>query len=473
MGELKGKIGLEIHAYPVTKEKMFCKCRAKRGKGVDPNRYICPICCGMPGAKPMLVNKSAVEKTVLIGKMLGCKIEKIWKWQRKHYDWPDMPKGYQNTVSGGLSKSVGSDGKFDGIGISSMHLEEDPASWNPETGGVDYNRSGLPLVEIITEPDFSTAEEVTSWLKRLVHHLGYLKIIDSADKKSADSTTLRGRGVVDKDAGIKVDVNVSIPGKSERVEIKNINSIENIGKAIEYELSRQGKEGGKVKETRRWNSLKGKTEVMRKKEGADDYRFITDPDLRDVEVTEKFISDLEKKLPESPDAKLNKLIKKHKIGKKSAEILARNIDVIEFYEKIIDKGVDAKFALPWVTIELLRYLNYNKTSLDKVDLKVEDFVSLLNLVKEKKITELQGKQILNKFYPKSFNPEGKVQGRIDDEKELEKIIEKVIGKNKKSVEDYKKGEKNAFNYLIGEVMRETNRRADYVVARKVLKKMLK
>ena len=450
--ETKGKIGLEIHAYLVTRQKLFCSCKASREKGLKPNIHICPICTGQPGAKPMLPNKSAVEKAVQIGLMLGCKVNKKLNWQRKHYDWPDLPKGYQNTISGKYASPVGVKGKFEGIGIWSMHLEEDPASWTPETGCIDYNRSGLPLVEIISAPDFKTAEEVMLWLRKLIHNLDYLKAIDS-------------------NAGIKVDVNVNIPGKTERVEIKNINSIENIGKAIEYELKRQAVEGGKTKETRRYDEVKGKTMKMREKESAEDYRFISEPDLQDIILDDKFISSLKAKMPESPEEKLKKMISKYKIDKKNAEILTKNIDIAEFFEQVAGK-IDAKFALPWVTGPLLRLLNDNKTKMSDADIKIEHFAELLGLVKSGKITELKGKEILKKFYPKSFAIE-KVEGKITDEKELSRVIEKVIKANEKAASDYKAGEKNAFNFLMGEIMKATSKRADFAVARKVLEKMLK
>lgn len=449
---VEGMIGLEIHTYLVTKEKLFCKCVASREKGLSPNTYICPVCTGQPGAKPMLPNKSAVEKAVLIGLMLECKINKKMIWQRKHYDWPDLPKGYQNTLSGSFAIPLGENGKFYGIRIKSMHLEEDPASWNPETGEVDYNRSGLPLVEIITEPDFTTSEEVVDWLEKLLHNLSYLKAVDS-------------------NAGIKVDVNVNIPGKTERVEIKNVSSIESIGKAIDYELERQIRDGGKEKETRRWDDNKEKTIVMRKKEGAEDYRFLSDPDLQDLVISDKFIEFLREKLPEKPEVKLEKLIKKYKIDESHAEVLTKDIDLVEFFEKVAEK-IDAKFALPWVTIELLRFLNYNQTTLDKIDLKVEHFVSLLKLVKEGKITPLKAKEILNKFYPKSFMPSAEEQ-KISDAKELEKIAFEVIKENKKAVDDYRKGEQKAFDFLMGKIMEKTKKRADFKISREILKKLLK
>jgi len=451
--ELKGKIGLEIHCYLVTLEKLFCDCAASREKGLMTNTLICPICTGQPGAKPMLPNKAAIDKAVQIGLMLNCKINKDFKWQRKHYDWPDMPKGYQNTISGAYAIPVGVNGKFNGIGIWEMHLEEDPASWDPETGEVDYNRSGLPLVEIVTAPDFSTAEEVQDWLKKLIHNLEYLKAVDS-------------------NAGIKVDTNVSIKG-TERCEIKNISSIEDVGRAIDYEIERQMREGNPKHETRRFDSQKGKTEVMRSKESGEDYRFITDPDLTDVNLDDKFVFALKEKMPENPEEKLEKLVKKYKVDKNNAEILAKDIDIAEFYEKVAEK-IDAGFALPWVTINLFRLLNENNVELDKADIKVEHFVSLLKLVKEKKITELQGKDILKKFYPKSFNPEEKkIEGKITNSAEIKKIAEKVVKINSKAVSDYKNGDKNAFNFILGAIMRETDKRADFKIAREVLGKLLR
>ncbi len=450
--EIKGMIGLEVHVYLVTREKLFCRCVSSREKGLKNNINICPICCGMPGAKPKLPNKEAVKQAVRIGLMLKCKINKELIWQRKHYDWPDMPKGYQNTISGSYAVPVGVNGEFNGIGIWSMHLEEDPAAWDPETGCVDYNRSGLPLVEIVTAPDFVDSEQVVYWLKKLIHNLAYLK-------------------AVDKNAGIKVDVNVNISGKTERVEIKNLNSIENIGKAIEYELERQKREGSE-RETRRFDFVSGKTVRMRGKEVEEDYRFISDPDLQEIRFDDKFVEELKKSLPESPERKLEKIIKKYKIGKKDAEVLTKNIDIAEFFEEVVDKFKDAKFALPWIIVELLRHLNYNKVSLDDVNIEVEHFVALLKLIREGKISELQGKQLLNKFYPKSFIPSG-IEEKISDKKELEKVALDVIRENKDVVEKVKSGDDKAFNFLMGEIMKKTNRRADFRVAREVLERLLK
>jgi len=450
-----GMIGLEIHVYLVTREKLFCRCKAVREKGTRANTYICPTCTAQPGAKPMLPNKSAVEKAVQVALMLGCDVNEKLVWMRKHYNWPDLPKGYQNTLSGVKAFPVGEKGIFYGIKIRETHLEEDPASWEPDTGRVDYNRSGLPLIEIVTEPDFSTSGEVGDWLKKLLHNLQYLKAVAS-------------------DAGIKADVNVNIRNKTERVEIKNVNSIENIQRAIEYELDRQEKEGS-VRETRRFDEKEGKTIRMRGKEEQDDYRFIVDPDLQAIRLDKKFIEEMREKVPESPEVKLDKLVKKYKIGKDDAEVLSKNLEIVQFFEEIVEKGkVDAKFALSWVSVELLRHLNYNKTTLDKVEIKVEHFVELLNAVKTGKITELQGKEILNKFYPSSFSLKEKgFEEKISDSSELNKICKEVLSREKDVVLRYRAGEVKLLNFLVGEVMKRTDKRADFKVVRELLEKMLK
>ena len=191
-----------------------------------------------------------------------------------------------------------------------------------------------------------------------------------------------------------------------------------------------------------------------------------------IHLTDKYISDLKKKLPESPDEKLKKILKKYNIDKKNAEILTKHIDIAEFFESVVEKGkINAKFALPWITIELLRVLNYNKKELLEADISVEHFVKLLKLIREKKITELQAKQILNRFVPKSFDP-SKEDEKIDNERELEKIVDRVIIKNGKAVSDYKAGDRNALNFLIGQIMKETNKRADFLIVRRILLKKL-
>jgi len=448
-------IGLEIHGYIDTSEKLFCDCKNFHDmKKIKPNVNVCPVCTGQPGSKPMLTNKSAVDKILQIGLMLGCKISKDLVFQRKHYSWPDMPTGYQKTISGAHSDFAGKNGEFLGIRISEVHLEEDPGAWNPETGNVDFNRAGSPLVEIVTEPDFVSSEQVTKWLKQLVLTLSYIKVLN-------------------KDAGIKADVNISIKGVSVRAEVKNVNSISEIARVIDAEYERHKNEKPKKMETRRWNSEEGDTEMMRSKEDAADYRFIPDPDLPVIMIENKRVDLLEEALPETPMEKLNKIIKKYKIDKENAEILTKNLEIAELYEDVIKK-VDAKFALPWIVVEWFSVLNYNKRDMADVEVESSHFVELLKLLKDGKITPLKAKEIMRKFIPRSYSPKGEAAegGKIGDEGELRRIVEGIMKKNANVVEDYKSGNKNSLNFLIGQVMHATQKRADYKVVRKLLENQL-
>lgn len=226
------RIGLEIHGYLLMeqmKQKLFCECPVDE-TNVPPNTNVCPCCSGMPGSKPMLPNKEAIDKAVAIGLMLGCKINPRLLFQRKHYSWPDLPNGYQKTMSGSYATPIGEHGEFLGIGITEVHLEEDPARWDPITGNVDYNRSGLPLIEIVTDPDFKDADQVRKWLQNLMTTLSYIKAINP-------------------EAGVKADVNVSIEGHP-RVEVKNVNSFKGIIKSIQFEIQRQEKEVKEKKEVK-------------------------------------------------------------------------------------------------------------------------------------------------------------------------------------------------------------------------------
>lgn len=449
------KIGLEIHAYLDTDEKLFCTCKAIHGsKNAKPNTNICPICTGQPGNKPMLPNKKAMDKVIQIALILGCKINQKLIWQRKHYDWPDLPKGYQNTISGTYATPVGTDGKFEGINITECHIEEDPAAWNPQTGEIDYNRSGSPLIEIVTAPDFTSSEQVIEWMKQLIATLSYVKAID-------------------KKAGLKADVNVSI-SKGERIELKNINSLRSIQNAIEIEVKRQKKELPKFQETRRYDEKKQTTTKMRSKEQAQDYRFISDPDLPVLNIENKRIQKIKISLPETPKEKLNKLIKKHKIEKKSAEILTKKLEIVEFFENIIEK-TRPELAIQWVTGELLSVLNYTKKEIGEIEIKIEHFVELLKLLEKEKLTKLKAQEILRDWgkKEKSYLPKiSKNSEKISDSSQIEKIVKKVISENKKAVDDYKSGEEKAINFLIGQVMRLSNKRADFQTAKKLLEKII-
>ena len=346
------KIGLEIHGYLNTKEKLFCMCRTNGDE--KPNSRICPICTGTPGSKPMAPNVEAIHKMIQIALIFGAKINyNNVIWQRKHYNWADLPKGYQITISGAHATTNATGGKFKGINLTELHLEEDPAQWNPDSGKINYNRSGLPLIEIVTEPEFSNSGQVAEWLKSLLLSLSYIK-------------------AVRKNAGIKVDVNISTYG--ERVEMKNLNSIEKIKKAIDYEIMRQleNYQNGieQKRDTLAFDEKLGKTIKMRSKEGAADYRFITDPDLPVIKIDKKFVNSIKAEMPEMPDEKLSKLLNKYNVSEEDAKILTKNLELVEFFEKLIDAGVDVNKNMSWVTIELLRILNYNKKTLEDEDIDI-------------------------------------------------------------------------------------------------------
>ncbi len=448
------KIGLEIHGYLSTKEKLFCSCSSEHGlKYSVPNTNICPICTGQPGAKPMPPNKESVDKLIKISLILGCKINKELRWWRKHYNWPDLPKGYQNTISGPYATPNGVDGIFLGIRIRECHLEEDPAAWNPKTGGVDYNRSGSPLVEIVTEPDFSSSEEVLIWLKKLIITLDYIKVIK-------------------KEAGLKSDVNVSVEG-GERIEVKNVNSLRNIKNTIDYEIERQKESPPKFQETRRFEESKGITKSMRSKENSEDYRFLIDPDLPPIVLSAERIKKIKNALPETPLEKIKRLTEKYNLKKEQAELLTKKLENVEFFEKVIEK-ISPEFALPWMETELFGMLNYNHVSLNEIEIKPEHFIELLKLVQEGKLTKLKAKEILRKFIPKSFSPKSYVEenGKISDSSKLKEFAEEILKENKEAVKDYKEGKKEVINFLVGQLMKKTNKRADYKIAKESLIELL-
>ncbi|MCK4649856.1 Asp-tRNA(Asn)/Glu-tRNA(Gln) amidotransferase subunit GatB [Candidatus Pacearchaeota archaeon] len=460
------KIGLEIHGYLDTREKLFCMCLVSGDRGLVvggsedmPNSRICPICTGTPGSKPMAPNVEAVKKMVQIALVSRSRINyDNLIWQRKHYDWADNPKGYQTTISGAHATTNAVGGKFKGINLTELHLEEDPAQWNPETGRINYNRSGLPLVEIVTEPEFSNSEQVIEWLKGLVLSLSYIK-------------------AVRKNAGIKVDVNVSTYG--ERVEMKNLNSLEKIRKAIDYEIARQVENFEKGIEQKRdtlaFDEKLGKTVKMRSKEGASDYRFIPDPDLPVMKIDKKMVSEIKKEMPEMPEVKLERLLKKYEVGEKDAKILTRNLELVEFFEKLVEFGIDVKKNMSWVTIELLRVLNYNKKTLEDEDVEIlpEHLGELIRAVEKKEITVLKAKQIMNDFVPKSFSLKDHEEeiGSISREA-VENLCQQVIDENAHVVEEYKSGKDASLNYLIGAVMRLSERRADFKIVTEVMRGLI-
>jgi aspartyl-tRNA(Asn)/glutamyl-tRNA(Gln) amidotransferase subunit B len=457
------KIGLEIHVPLKTKRKLFCDCPTSYHDSDEPNSLVCEVCTAMPGIKPRPVNARALEAVITIAHLLNCRIpERKIFMKRKHYDYPDLPKGYQITSEpiGEKGKFVFEDGSFGDIGIWEVHLEEDPGQYNLSKGIVDYNRSGVPLIEIVTAPDIGSAEQARAFMKELVRMLQYSDLI------------LGGSGI------IRADVNVSTSSGNRR-EIKNVNSIRSIYRAIEYEVSAQealrSKGSDVEQETRGWDDDKGETYLMRKKESAEDYRYIPDPDLPPLELDREFVRGLEGKKPETPQEMRARFRDKYGVSEKYAKVLTNDKEIALFFEDVASE-TNPKTAAMWIAEELLAQLNYRDSSLSDTKLTEKAFVELLSLLNEKTITDVVAKKLLERIIDSGESPKEIVEseglGAVKDEGALEKAVKEAISENPKPVGDYKGGNKSAVNFLMGQVMKKMKGRADAPKVISLLKREL-
>ena len=461
-------IGLEVHCELNTDTKLFCSCPTK---GSDkPNTRTCETCLGMPGSKPVL-NKKVVEFALKLCLALNCEISPEFIFSRKSYFYPDMSKNYQISQ---YEIPLGKNGKLKlrngkEIGIIRIHMEEDPASLIHPAGLkesqyvlVDYNRSGNPLVEIVTEPDLASPEEARDFMKQLITVLNYLEIFDINE------------GI------IKADANVSIKESIyTRVEIKNITGFKEIERALVYELDRQK---GEVKhhkkiehETRAWDSEKGITFSLRKKETEEDYGYIIDTDLTVVEITDKWIKEIKKEMPELAQEKIKKFVGMG-IKKDDAEVLASDKFLANMFEKVAEE-INPILAAKWLRRELVRVLNYNKKELHEIELDEKHLIDLLKLVEDKKITDNVAAKLLEKLIEKPFDVKKYVKKdgleAVSDIEELEKYCEEAIEENPKAVADYKKGEEKAFNFIVGQVMKRTKGKATPKEVNEIILKLIK
>ena len=456
-------IGIECHIELNTASKLFCGCPTKADK---PNSACCEVCLGMPGSKPVL-NKKAVEYALKLCIALDCKVSPELIFSRKSYFYPDMAKNYQISQ---YEIPLGKNGKLKIsnkiIGIRRVHMEEDPAALiHPETMLkskyvlVDYNRSGHPLVEVVTEPDLNSPEEAREFMNKLITILRYLDIFDIND------------GI------IKADANISIKETGyTKVEIKNITGFKDIERAMFYEVSRQKNNIREVKqETRAWDSTAGLTRALRTKETEEDYGYILDPDLTRVEITEDWIEKIKQDMPELAEAKIEKFISKHKISKLDAEAISQEKLLADLFEKVAVE-VNPELAAKWLRRELVRVLNYNKKSLKDLKLDEKHLIDLLKLIETKQITDKVGQKLMEKLIQEPFDIKGYVKNEnllaVSDTDLIENICRKVIKENKKAVEDYKKGGEKALHYLIGQVMKETKGKATPKEVNEILKKLI-
>jgi len=454
MGELKAIMGLEVHLQLDTETKLFCGCSTKYSD--DPNTNTCEQCLGMPGSRPV-VNKKALDYGIKLALALNCKLKDRFFFSRKTYFYPDLAKNFQITQ---FEIPVGVEGYIElasgkRITIERVHLEEDPAALvHPQGVGkshfalVDYNRSGIPLVEIVTAPEFESPQEAREFLNKLETLVSYLDIHKSGEHE------------------FKVDSNVSLKGH-ERVEIKNITGFRNVERGLTFEIQRHREllEGNEevTRETRSFDEEKGITTLLRKKETEEDYGYIFEPDLTVMEVSEEWKNQVAEHLPELPEEKKERLVKEFKIGKKEAAVITSDKALAELYEGVANK-VDPVLAAAFLTRELLSILNYDNLKLQDTNVDVENTIELMKLLMEGKITEKSAKDAMiayvqGKQKPKEYIEKSDLLKDLGEDK-LDGIIDEIMKKNPKAVEDFKAGNEKSLHFLVGMVMRESKGKAD-------------
>ena len=463
--------GLETHIELSTKTKIFCQCTTEFGG--EPNTHCCPICIGMPGTLPKL-NKKVVEYAVKAGIALNCKIRNISKMDRKNYVYPDLPKAYQISqfdkpiCYGGYIKL--SSGK--NININRIHIEEDAGKLVHERGNtyIDYNRGGVPLIEIVTEPDFSSIDEVLEYLEKLRLVMKYIGVSD----------------VKMQEGSLRCDVNISVRKKGEeklgtRTEIKNMNSLSFIAKAMEYEFERHVdilESGGEIEqETRRYDSELNITESMRGKEDAEDYRYFKEPDLVDIIVSEEEIKKLKSELPQLPDEKLHVFINEYSLPEDDAELLIKYKKIAEYFEEA-SKGIkNKKIVSNYILGQIFRRMPTDSEKEEcSISIPPEYLNELISLIENKKINSSMASNALEKMLDsgkpvREFISEKDMQGI--DENTLREICLRALSENKEAVESYLGGKEKAFSSLIGYIMKETKGKADPQKAAEIIKEIIK
>lgn len=456
-------IGLEVHVELATKTKIFCGCSTEFGGA--PNTHTCPVCTGMPGSLPVL-NKQVVEYAMSIGLALNCEITRLCKFDRKNYFYPDNPQNYQISQlylpiarNGCIEIESGSGKKK--VRIHEMHMEEDAGKlihdeWD-DTSLVDYNRSGVPLVEIVSEPDMRSADEVISYLEKLRMIIQYL---GASDCKLQEGS-------------MRADVNLSVreTGADKlgtRTEMKNLNSFKAIARAIEGERTRQIGllEAGKqvVQETRRWDDNKEHSYAMRSKEDAQDYRYFPEPDLVPIVISDEWIVGIKSRQPELRSEKLERYKKEFDIPQYDAEIITESKKMADIFEAAAAVCGKPKKVSNWLMVETLRLLKENNMEPEDIRFTPENLAKLVNLTEAGTINSSVAKEVFGKIFEENIDPEVYVEKNglktVNDEGALKAVIEKVIEANPKSVEDYKNGKEKAIGFLVGQTMKAMKGKAD-------------
>ena len=468
-------IGLETHAELATITKLFCGCSTKFG--AEPNTHVCPICLGMPGVLPVM-NKKAFEYALKAAVALDCEINRFTNFDRKSYYYPDLPKNYQISqnyynlgVDGYMNMSV--NGSIKKIRIHNVHLEEEAGKLiHPEESGADYslvdfNRAGVPLLEIVSYPDMRTVDEVESYMQTLRKILLYTEVSDCKMQEGS----------------LRFEASISLRKKGtdklgNRVEIKNLNSMKSVIKAIEYEAIRQSElldRGESIdRETRLWDEVGEKSQRMRSKEESQDYRYFPEPDLLPVLIDEKWLSAVKNSIPELPLARKQRFIEAFKLSDYDASILTDEKVLADFFEgcvKILDRP---KAFCNWITNDLLREVKDRKLDISNLPIKPGQLAALVEIIEKGTISSTIAKEVFSDMIQTGNDPQNIIEGKglaqISDEGLIESVIDKAIAGNPGVIEDYKKGKKNALAFLVGQVMKETKGKANPKIVNEMLVK---
>mgnify|MGYP002672143016 CR=1 FL=1 len=468
-------IGLEVHVELATKTKIFCGCSTAFGGA--PNTHTCPVCTGMPGSLPVL-NKQVLEYAVAVGLATNCDITRYCKFDRKNYFYPDNPQNYQISQlylpicrNGKVEIETEKGKKY--VGIHEIHMEEDAGKlvhdeWN-DCSLVDYNRSGVPLIEIVSEPDMRSAEEVIAYLEKLRMTIQYL---GASDCKLQEGS-------------MRADVNLSIRevGAKEfgtRTEMKNLNSFKAIARAIEGERERQIdllESGEKViQETRRWDDNKGESYAMRSKEDAQDYRYFPDPDLVPIEVDEAFLDRIRERQPEFREKKMARYKEEFDIPEYDIDIITGSKRMADLFEATVALGAQPKKVSNWLMVETLRLLKENDMEPEDIRFSPEHLAALIAMADKKEINSSVAKEVFEEIFKNDVDPAKYVEEKglktVNDEGALRKTVEEVIANNPQSVQDYKSGKEKAIGFLVGQTMKAMKGKADPGMINKMLKELL-
>ncbi|QQG52572.1 MAG: Asp-tRNA(Asn)/Glu-tRNA(Gln) amidotransferase subunit GatB [Candidatus Falkowbacteria bacterium] len=495
-------IGLEIHAELKTKSKMFCACD-NDAANKPANTNVCPICLGHPGTLPV-PNKKAVEFVISAGLALHCQINRLSKFDRKNYFYPDLPKGYQISQYD-LPLAYGGYLEVDGkkILITRIHLEEDTGkSFHPKGEShtlIDFNRAGTPLMELVTEPVIEDAAQAKKFCQKYQQILRYLEIsnadMEHGEMRCEANVSVQKAGAFKYEGGLIKSV-----GKhklNNKVEVKNINSFRAVEKAINFEIKRQTelleKDQEIIAETRGWDDKKNATVSQRVKESSADYRYFPEPDIPPLEIAGQWLADIQASLPELPDEKMRRFEREYGLTRETAEILTSDRDLANWSEQVIselDAWIDAngdeserqdkklaKIAGNWITSELMRHFKINNETVNQLKITAENFAELVSLIYQGKINSSAGQTILEFMYNQGGDPTDIMAEmgleQMDDEAALEKTVIKIISDNQEQVDQYKKGKTNVIQFLLGKVMAETGGKANPKIVKELLEKNLK